>query len=270
MSRTAALTTVVAMVLGTRAASADDRILDDTAYTVPPGKIRAGLWKLQYGVANLPGLEVGTYLLPYATWAFGVRSANVQARYQLIRSERWAITAGAGLTYADLTGLDVDAKVWIVPTQLLAAVRVTSRLSLGAGVMYTRMTGEASYNEDEAGEFRGAVAVDNAQAWLSLMFKLSTGWSLYLESRGIAATEAAAQGDARVIVDDRTTVDVVVTGKASIDELKGASSLAVLQWSGQRFRLRVGVGYGNFNLPIVNFILPEPTLYPELDLFWVF
>jgi hypothetical protein len=249
---------------------ADERITDDTAYKTPEGHVRAGLWKLQYGVHGVRGLEVGTYTLPYLSFAADVTSANTQVKYQFFDRRVWTLSAGLGLAYVNLAGIGVDAKIAIVPLTILAAARLGKRFTLGLGMMYTSLAGEGGYNEDEATEFRGAVAVDNVQSWLSLTMKLSRGWSLYVESRGISSTHGAADGDLRHNLDERTTVDIMLTGKASIDEMKGGSTLLAFQYSAERFRMRFGAGYGNFNIPVVNFIIPVATPYPELDVYWVF
>ncbi|MBA3502858.1 MAG: hypothetical protein M4D80_10975 [Myxococcota bacterium] len=253
-------------------AHADERITDDTAYKTPEGKVRAGLWKLQYGVHRVPRLEIGTYTLPYTTWAFGIRTVNVHAKYQFYTGERFTFAASLGVAYVDLSGLDdqTSASIYVVPIQLLGAWQLSERITLGLGLMFSSVSGEGSYNEDENSEFRGAVAVSNAQTWLSMSLRISRGWSLYLETRGISSTEAAASGDYMKQLDDRTTVDVAATGNASIDEMQGASSLLAFQYSAKRFRMRFGVGYGNYNLPMINFIVPKATPFPELDLYWVF
>lgn len=267
----AAIAAATASLAATRVAAADDRITDDTPYKTPEGRVRAGLWKLEYGVHGVRKLELGTYTLPYLTWAFGVKSGNAHVKYQLLDRPVWTLAASLGLAYVDLAGLDVDARISIVPVRLLAAARLGRRFTVGLGLMYSQISGEGGYNEDETKAFRGAVAVSNAQAWLSLTARLSRGWSLYVESRAIASTEAAADGDLTLALDERTTVDVSATGNASIDEMQGGSTLVALQWSSaRRFRLRFGLGYGNYNIPVLNFIVPYATPFPELDLSFVF
>ena len=269
----AGLAALAALVIAAapRVASADERITDDTAYKTPEGRIRAGLWKLEYGVHGVRRLEIGTYTLPYLTWAFDVRSANAHAKYQFFDGRIWTLAARLGVAYVDLGGLDIDARIAIVPVQLLNAVRIGGRFTVGLGLMYSVISGEGAYNEDETQAFRGAVAVSNAQAWVSLTTRISRGWSLYLEARGVASTEAAAQGDLTLAIDDRTTVDIAATGNASIDEMRGGSWLAALQWSSAgRFRIRFGAGYGNYNIPVINFIIPFATPFPELDFYFVF
>ncbi len=261
---------VAALLMVATPAVADDRITDDTPYKIPSGAVRAGLWKLQYGVHGVRGLELGTYTLPYLSYAFDVKTFNAHAKYQFFDKEHWTLAASLGVSYVDLAGIDVDARIAIVPIQILAARRFGKRLTLGLGMMFSSISGEGSYNEDEASEFRGAVAVDNMQTWVSLMIHISRGWTLYLESRGVSSTEAAGRGDGTFAIDERTTTDVSATGTASIDELRGGSSLIAAQYSRRHFRLRFGVGYGNYNIPLVNFIVPVATPFPELDLSWVF
>ena len=270
-ARLAALAAAAVLAGAGGAASADERITDDTAYKTPEGRIRAGLWKLAYGVHGVRGLELGTYTLPYLTWAFDVKSGNGQVKYQFLDGRRWALAASLGVAYVDLSGIDVDARIAVVPVQLLAAARLGRRFTVGLGLMYSQISGEGAYNEDDTEAFRGAVAVSSAQAWVSLTARLSRGWSLYLESRAIASTEAAGRGDLTIAVDDRTTVEVAATGNASIDEMQGGSTLAALQWSSRgRFRFRFGLGYGNYNIPVINFIIPIATPFPELDVSFVF
>lgn len=261
----------IAIVLASVAvASADVRITDNTAYTTPTGKVRAGLWKLQCGIPYADGLELGTYTLPYATWAVDVRSFNGHAKYRLLDRGRWTLSASLGVAYVDFANLDVPVDVWVVPTSLLGAARLGDRITFGAGAMYTHMVGEGRYNPDEDSTFRGAVALSNVQGWLSLTTRISRGWSLYLEGRTISSTEASGAGDVMYTIDERTHVDVAATGKASVDELRGGALLAALQYSRTSFRMRFGLGYGNFNVPMLNFVVPVATPFPELDLFWVF
>jgi hypothetical protein len=261
---------VIAVLACTAVAHADERITDDTAYTTPEGKVRAGLWKLQYGIPAVSGLEVGTYVLPYLTWVVDVRSVNAHTKYRIVDRDRWTLSAGLAVTYVDFANLDVPVDIFIVPVQLLASVRLGDRFTLGVGLMYTEMFGESEYNEDENGSFRGAVAVANGQSWLSLTTRISRGWSFYVEGRSVASTEANAAGDVRYMIDERTQIDVAATGSASIEEMRGGSVLAAFQYSGERFRIRFGAGYGNFNIPMLNFIVPVATPFPELDVFWVF
>jgi len=41
-------------------------------------------------------------------------------------------------------------------------------------------------------------------------------------------------------------------------------------FSWQTFNLELGLGYGNFNVPGVNFMINRRTLIPTLDMYWTF
>ncbi len=260
----------MAIGVASATASADVRITDDTAYTLPERFVRAGLWRLEYGVHGVTGLEIGTYTLPYLTWAAGIRSGNAYAEYQWYRGRRWTLATSLGLTHADFGGLDIDASISVVPVKLLAAMRLGGRLTLSFGAMYTLFYGEGEYNSESDDRFRGAVALDNLQGWAAIMLRLSSRWTLVVEGRGIASTSGRASGDFMTRLDDRTTVEVAATGRASIDELRGSTTTVSLQYSREHLRFRFGGGYGNYVLPVLQMVVPTAIPYPELDLYWVF
>lgn len=268
--RSIALATAAMFATAPRSARADERITDDTPYVLASGDLRVGLWKLEYGVPKVRGLEIGTLTLPYLAWAFKVKSGNAHVKYQLVAGALTSFAASIGATYADLSGIGVAARVSIVPIQLLISRRFGDRLTFGLASMYTVIGGEGTYNADEASELGGAVAIDNLQSWFSIIARLSRGWSLYFEARAVSSVGAGASGAVHRAIDDRTAVDIQVTGNASIDELRGGSSTMVAQYSGHHFRLRLGVGYGNYNLPLLNFVVPIATPYPVFDAYWVF
>jgi hypothetical protein len=71
---------------------------------------------------------------------------------------------------------------------------------------------------------------------------------------------------------DAFTVVIVHGGAAARDfEVRDAFSIvpSLLLTLGV-FNLRLGVGYGNYNIPLVNFVVPERTLIPEADLYFLF
>lgn len=43
-----------------------------------------------------------------------------------------------------------------------------------------------------------------------------------------------------------------------------------MAWSWQTFNLELGLGYGHFNIPGVNFMINRRTLIPTFDLYWTF
>jgi hypothetical protein len=74
-----------------------------------------------------------------------------------------------------------------------------------------------------------------------------------------------------VYPDDFTTVAVhsdVTGGQFEVSD--GFSIVPGVHLSWGELNLRAGLGYGNYNLPLVNFVLPRRTLIPDFDLFFVF
>ena len=66
---------------------------------------------------------------------------------------------------------------------------------------------------------------------------------------------------------------VRVNSDASADDFgvqDGFSIVPSVLLSAGVFNLRAGLGYGNFSIPVLNFVLPTRTLIPELDLYLVF
>jgi hypothetical protein len=183
-------------------AAGDERITDDTPYQTPPGKVRLGLWKAQYSPAAVPRLEVGTYALPWLAAALSVPVVNGHAKVALWHRGRWALSGAIGMVYADFSHFTADAKLTIVPTQALAACRLSQRFTVTGGLMYTHMFGEAKYEEDEIGALRGAVAASNVQAWAAVMLGLTSRWTVYTELRSASSVEVSAGAEGTARVDD--------------------------------------------------------------------
>lgn len=72
--------------------------------------------------------------------------------------------------------------------------------------------------------------------------------------------------------DAYTTVEVVADAQDdSVVNFRGAFSIVPsFAWSWQTFNLELGLGYGNFNVPGVNFMINRRTLIPTFDMYWTF
>ena len=80
---------------------------------------------------------------------------------------------------------------------------------------------------------------------------------------------ARAQVATTLTLDAFTELDVRTAGETNALDVEGSWALVPgFLFSLGRTHLRVGLGYGNYNVPGVNFVLPKPRLYPMLDLFW--
>ena len=72
-------------------------------------------------------------------------------------------------------------------------------------------------------------------------------------------------------LDEFTTAELQAEGETSVLDLVDGSSLvfgALLSW--QRFNLRLGASFGNYNIPGVNFVIAGRLIVPEIDMYWRF
>src|SRR6185503_5393670 len=126
------------------------------------------------------------------------------------------------------------------------------------------------HNKQDRTRFRGAIAANTLQVWANAMWRWTRGLTLYGELRAVSSVDIAANGDTMHVLDARTTVTVMAHGDANLEEVHGASATLGLHWARKRFRLRAGVGYGNYSVPVLNFVVPVAIPFPELDVYWVF
>lgn len=246
------------------------RITDDTAYTLQRHDVRLGIWKLQYGIWD--PFTAGTYLWPWLG-----RVPNIHAKWRYWFDDPWALSFQFGGFWMNTKSFKNevdknagDATIAVLPIELNASYRFNEAWTLSGGLAYTevRLRGEL-HSDDFDGVAQGAV--DNLQLTCTLEWRLSRVTALTLHSRYLILQRIGAGGDAVLHPDDFTIIEV--HGGASSDALdfKSAYSVtaaAVFSW--QTFNLRLGLGYGNYNVPAVNFVLPRKIVYPDLDLYWIF
>jgi hypothetical protein len=244
------------------------RATDDTAYTLEGGRLRVGLWKVQYGVFDFA--TVGTYTLPWV-----VLAATAHAKLRLISEDPITAAVQVGFAYFDsarLRALDASAGRAIVtalPLEAYVSYRVDETFTLGAGAGYTEVGVDgALWSDAFAGAGEGAS--DNLQLIASAEVRLSRVFALVVIGRWLLLQRVFGRAKGTLHPDAFTTV--VVNGDAAASEFSVRDAYSVVpsvHMSWGWFNLRVGVGYGNFNVPLVNFVLPDRTLIPELDLFFV-
>lgn len=244
-------------------------ITEGTAYTREKGHFRLGLWKLQYGVFD--SLTVGTYWPPYLALA-----PNLHAKWRFWRSDSLALSLQASFLTFDTSRFDsledqsASARVTITTFEPTASYRFNDAWSLSSGLVFTNVRVEGALDEDA---FQGAAdgAVSNGQLTASLEYRLTRVTALVLDARYLVAQRARATVAATVTPDAYTTVEAHGSASTSALDFPRAWSLVpsvALSW--KHFYLRAGVGYGNWSLPLVNFVLPGKSVIPELDVSWFF
>ncbi len=266
----AGLTTALALP---RAAHAyhneEQRVTDDTADTLEPGMLRIGLFKLEHTL--LKGLTYGTYPLP---WLFKVPNMHLKWRYYA--GEKLSLSARLGHFGFDTKSLDkLDAQkthavIRVVPFDLAGTWRFGKRASMSLDLIWTGVfikgqADQSSFN----GTFQGGAT--NLQALYTFEWRFSKVTALLLQPRFLSYQLANVKGDVVLHPDEFTTVEIHGAEQSDALNFRGAYSLtlsALFSW--QTFNLRLGVGYGNYNVPGINFMLPKRTIIPDFDLYWVF
>jgi hypothetical protein len=243
----------------------ESKISDETAYTLRDGEWRVGLWKAEYGI--LDSLDLSTYIWP---WFLGL--AHLHAKWEFWSNESWSFALRAGFFFVDLTRFEAlreqtsDAHLFVAPFEGLLSYRFDDDWSLGGGLVFTKVAVRGSF---DAEEFHGTAAVTNLQLHSTLEWRLSKVTALLLHLRWLAYQTVSSSTRAVWRPDDATTVELI--GRIESDGLdvqNAWSTLLAVHFSWEVFNLRLGVGYGNYSIPGLNFVIPTKTPIPEIDLYW--
>jgi hypothetical protein len=272
------LVLATALVLAAAAAparadhTAEERLTDEMPYILRPGEARIGLWKAELGLWGHPvldRLQLGTYTWPWLVWGAGAAFANAYLDGEVWQDGRWSVTAGAGLLYVDLGFVEnQEGRFTIVPLETHVGYRVGERVTLAGGAIYTQVTASGEYQADDDSFMRGAAGISNLQIPLTLEWRWSRHTALVTQARFIPYQDTGGEGFARARIDDRTEVDVVATGESDVlDPARAFALTADFAWSWSWFNLRAGVTYGNYNVPVVNFVVPKKIPVPSFDLY---
>jgi hypothetical protein len=245
------------------------RVIDQTGYTLEGGRFRLGVFKFQVGLFDF--LTVGTYTLPWA-----VLAATLHAKLRVLETRVFSLSVQAGFAYFDSRRLQWlndevgSAVVTVLPLEAQLSYRPLDELSASFGVAYTEVAvdGELSI---EAFNGAGRGAADNFQLTGNAELRLNSVIAFVVELRWLMLQRVAANANATLYPDEFTVV--VVHGGASARDFEVRDAYSVvpsLLITLGALNLRMGMGYGNYNVPLVNFVLPERMLIPEADLYFLF
>lgn len=260
--------------LGTNVARAyhtdEKRLTPGTAFTLHKQEWQLGPFHADYGA--LDHLQLSTYVLP---WVTGF--ANLQTKLLLFRNERWAVSLRPGVMYVNsnfpktlygVTRGDTDVRLWIVPIEGYASLLIKRRFTLTLAGVYNYVTGSGTYDPSN---FDGAAAASNAQLGLGFQWRINRIVELILQTRWVAFQEASGAGAIHVNVDEQTEAEVQGQGDTNVlNDKRGFSASLAASFAWKTTNLRVGVGYGNYNVPGINIVVPERHPFPVFDLYWRF
>ena len=172
-----------------------------------------------------------------------------------------------------LNGIDNqtgDARIDAVPFELAGSYRFDERYTLSLATIFTRVRVDGTLDRNDL-RTSAEGAFDNMQAVANFEWRLSPVTAFTFELRRLIFQRITASGDAVMHPDEFTTVELHLAGRSHSIDFRNAWSLtvgAVFSW--KVFNLRAGLGYGNYNVPGVNFVTGERFLFPDLDVYWIF
>lgn len=243
----------------------DERIIDETAYLLRDGEWAVGMWDVSW--APWDWVTLATY-----TWPWFGRIGNLSAKFNLWTSGPWAVSGKIGLLTLDLQKLVPDSepvRFNIVPIEATVSRRLNDTYTVSAGIVTSPMVVKGAYDEEN---LEGAVGASNVQAHINLEMRLSRGWAFLVRTRHLLFMDVSAKATTTYEPDEYTTVEVVGAaqseGVAGLEFPVAFSVVPAIFYSGNSFNFMFGLGYGNFNVPGINFVIPTKSVVPELDMFW--
>ena len=244
------------------------RITKDTAYNLPAGEIRVGMWEVYYGIID--ELMVSTVHFPNL-----IRLYNANLKWRIWQSDPWAVSASLGVWRLDFQqppfNLETPLVLTLVPFETVGSYRFNHTWTLSSGFIFTNVSAQGSDGDASEDALNGAAAVDNAQYTLTLEWRWSEVTALVFSYRHLLYQGVTGKVDAEMNVDEYTTVKFVAGLDSDVAEFGGASSVvSSFVWSWDSFNLRVGLGWGNWSIPGINFVIPEAIPCPDLDMYWIF
>lgn len=246
---------------------ADTHITTATAHTLKQWEWSVGTWDVAWGPFSW--LTLSTYI-----WPWFAKIPSLAAKWRIWHNDQWAVSWRLGFFYVDLQKLRSDAAPTtfkVIPSELTVSYRLLPSLELSLSGIYTPVAMEGNYDTND---LEGAAGYSNIQAGLSLEWRLSESWALWLRTRHLLKLDLSAQAAATTQLDPYTTM--TVHGGGSVKDLADMgfpqtfNIVPGVAYSGDTFNLEAGLGYGAFNIPGVNFMLPSRSLVPYLDVYWRF
>ncbi|MBX3130543.1 MAG: hypothetical protein KF718_27745 [Polyangiaceae bacterium] len=242
---------------------------DETAYTLPRGSLRAGLWKLEYSAVD--SVTAGTY---WWAWYFGIINGHV--KWRALSAGDFAVAARFGALHVATTNLGAldndlgDGSLTVATGELTGTWRAGPALTVSLTPVYTKVWIDGEINVD-AFDGTAAGAVDNLQLVTTVERRLDRRAALGLTGRYLVFQNLTGRGLVRLQPDAYTHVDLHGGGKRDAFDFPHAWSLVLhSRLTFGRFNLRLGIGYGNHSVPALNFVRKTPGVIPELDAYWVF
>jgi hypothetical protein len=271
--RWAAVTAGALVSLPSSVASAwhaeDEHITDDTAWTQEGDKdFRVGLYEASLTIADR--VTLGTYILP---WFARAPSAFVKLRFLSLGPTEWAARGSVFRLDAETfyRGGPTVPVFTVGTANLVTSLALGPRHQLSNGFVATVIRANGQI-EDDTLRGAGEATLTSLHYVVAYEHRISRALALVVTGRYLVLQVIAGGTSFTARPDAYTSIEVsaAASDEHSLNYRFAFSVVPALAWSWQSFNLRFGCGYGNYNIPAINFMIAERTLIPELNLYWTF
>ncbi len=248
----------------------DERLTDQSPYTLRPGETSVSLWAVDVGLGGHPllrSVEVGTSPWLWALNAMDVRSYNARGKYEFYADKQLSLAIRSAIYHF---GVD-EARLRMVPVELYGAFRFNEHWTTGLGMKFNNVSVRGAAELTDQLDAAGEVALSTRELRASAEYRLSRRTAFVLRTalhqhQGLRA-EAGVSGD---VGPADAAGGVFAETELLPEELSYNISLSTA-WSWRRLNLVLGLQYGNPTVPGINaFVVPTKTIMPTGDLFWRF
>ena len=244
-----------------------DERFDYTAYTLQGGEVSLGPQKSAIGIVD--EVTLGTYL---PTWfAFPVLGAPIPTGFLKLRAPlqgKLALSVRGNFVYVDADVLAAkwtknsgsSASLFVLPLEVAVSYRLARRYSQSLEATYVAVFAGGDHESDA--NIRGAATLTNLTLSTLSEWRLSRVVALTLLTRVMVY-----RGNARVkthFSQGSTTVDADLGASKPYQGLV-ACAVPGVSFSFAHIDFQLGLGYGNWWLPVVQLALPDWGLVPEVD-----
>ena len=243
--------------------------VDYTAYTLRPWEPSLGPFRAEIGLPG--GLMIGTYV---PTWIVGpLIDVAIPTGFIKVRDPFGgpvAVSARATVVYIDAAALAAEvtenegsrAGLLVLPLEAAISARFSQLFSQSLLFTYVFVSAGGSDGSDES--IRGAAGVSNLTVSSLLEFRLTDVVALTLLLRVLAY-----QGSAHVtgrFQEGPTRVEADLGARPRRRELV-AAAIPGVAFSWENVNLHLGLGYGNWWLPVVELPVTSPQIVPDLNFY---
>jgi hypothetical protein len=240
-----AVASFVAAPVGAKAwHSEEERLLEDTAYSLRAREGRIGLWRVGAGLTDRLSVETSPALW-IAGAALGAVVPNMALTTVLYDDGVWTASVRAGVIHVGRPGQDVAASVFLMPVTAAVSHRFDARWSIHGRMTAVAAAGAATVQGDDL-PFEGELVASMLHADTTVEVRVHRAWAFTLTLRYMPWHGPVAMAS-EVTTAEGSSANVRLN--LAVRDLDHAYQvLTAVHGSFERFNFRLGVGVGDFFL----------------------